>query len=152
MRIYQLEKVLNVITNRGKLQNAEEKETDFLAKWLRKFHEEIHASEVLDLRNLVENYVREKRLFVWEDEGYRAMAGYAGGTLNGVRVNMVYTPPEFRGKGYATSLVASLSQRLLSSGKKFCCLYTDLLNPTSNNIYQKMGYQQVCDWNVYRFK
>jgi uncharacterized protein len=152
MRIYQLEKVLSLPLSPGSLQKAREKDGDFLAEWLRQFHDEINVSEKLDLRNMVENYIREQRLFIWEAGGARAMAAAAGSSLNGVRVNMVYTPSEFRGKGYATSLVAALSQSFLDSGKKFCCLYTDLLNPTSNSIYQKIGYQPVCDWNVYRFK
>jgi predicted GNAT family acetyltransferase len=58
---------------------------------------------------------------------------------------MVYTPPHLRKQGYATSCVAALTQRMLDSGKRFCCLYTDLTNPTSNAIYQKIGYQPVCD-------
>ncbi len=152
MRIYQLEKVETISKSPGSHQPAQGKNLDFLTEWFRQFHAEIRASEELDLRNIAENYIREQRLFVWDDEGYRAMAAYAGSTLNGVRLNMVYTPSEFRGKGYATSLVAALSQSLLDSGKKFCCLYTDLLNPTSNNIYQKIGYKPVCDWNVYKFK
>ncbi len=152
MRIYQVEKIISVPMSPGTLQKAQEKNMGLLTEWLLQFHDEISISEEVDEKKMVENYIREQRMFVWEDEGYRAMAAYAGSTLNGVRVNMVYTPPEFRGKGYATSLVATLSQSLLDSGKKFCCLYTDLLNPTSNSIYQKIGYQPVCDWNVYKFK
>ena len=152
MRLYRLDKVLRVPVSPGSFQKAQEKDMNFLIGWLRQFHGEISLSEEVDDKNMVENYIREQRLFVWEDRGYRAMTAYAGSTLNGVRLNMVYTPSEFRGKGYATSLVASLSQNLLDSGKKFCCLYTDLLNPTSNSIYQKIGYEPVCDWNVYRFK
>src|SRR5580658_825923 len=152
MRIYQLEKTMGVSTSPGILQKAGEGDGDLLAQWLQQFHDEIGVSEELNIRHMVENYIREQRLFLWEDGGFRAMAAYAGSTVNGVRLNMVFTPPEFRGKGYATSLVATLSQSLLDSGKKFCCLYTDLLNPTSNSIYQKIGYQPVCDWNVYKFK
>jgi predicted GNAT family acetyltransferase len=60
-------------------------------------------------------------------------------------VSGVYTPPELRCKGYATSCVAELSRNILQSGKKFCMLYTDLANPTSNSIYMKIGYWPVCD-------
>ncbi len=152
MRLYRLEKMMDVPMSPGNLQKSREKDSDFLTEWLGQFSAEIGISEKGDDRKMVENYIREQRLFVWEDGSARAMAAYAGTTLNGVRVNWVFTPAEFRGKGYATSLVASLSQKLLDSGKKFCCLYTDLLNPTSNSIYQKIGYQPVCDWNVYKFK
>ena len=58
----------------------------------------------------------------------------------------MYTPPELRGRGYATALTAELSQRLLDGrlfegGRRFCFLYTDLANPTSNAIYERIGYR-----------
>jgi len=56
-----------------------------------------------------------------------------------------------RGRGYATSCVAALTTRLLDSGKTFCCLYTDLSNPTSNSIYQRIGYRPVCDTQLWKF-
>jgi predicted GNAT family acetyltransferase len=40
---------------------------------------------------------------------------------------------------------------LLDQGKQFTSLFTDLSNPTSNSIYQKIGYQPVCDFDLYRF-
>ncbi len=73
------------------------------------------------------------------------MAVAQGVTPNGCRVGYVYTPLELRGRGYATALVAELSQRMLDSGMSFCVLYTDLGNPTSNAIYQRIGYEAVCD-------
>jgi predicted GNAT family acetyltransferase len=60
-------------------------------------------------------------------------------------VNLVYTRPQLKKKGNATACVAALTQRMLDSGKRFCCLYTDLTNPTSNLIYRKIGYQPICD-------
>jgi predicted GNAT family acetyltransferase len=81
-----------------------------------------------------------------------AMAGYGGATPNGVRIGPVYTPPDLRGRGYATALVASLSQWLLTDrGRTFCFLYTDLSNPTSNEIYRRIGYRQVAESAEYKF-
>jgi predicted GNAT family acetyltransferase len=60
-------------------------------------------------------------------------------------VGMVYTPPYFRGRGYATSCVAAVSQFGLDRVYKKCVLYTDLANPTSNSIYMKIGYRPICD-------
>jgi predicted GNAT family acetyltransferase len=79
------------------------------------------------------------------------LAGAARPTVNGIAIGPVYTPPQFRGKGYASSLVAKLSQHLLDQGRTFCTLFTDLANPTSNRIYQNIGYRPVCDYTVYRF-
>jgi predicted GNAT family acetyltransferase len=73
------------------------------------------------------------------------MAAWAGPTPNGVRINMVYTPPQLRGRGYASNAVAGLTRHLLVSGRKFVFLYTDLDNPTSNKIYRQLGYEPVVE-------
>jgi predicted GNAT family acetyltransferase len=57
----------------------------------------------------------------------------------------VYTPPEHRGHGYGSAVTAAASQIALDRGKRFCFLYTDLANPTSNAIYTRIGYRPVCD-------
>jgi len=92
-----------------------------------------------------EAWVREGRLVLWEDGAPVAMAVAGGRTRNGVRVGYVYTPPERRRHGYASALVARLSQSLLDDGVRFCVLYTDLANPTSNAIYARIGYRPICD-------
>ena len=74
-----------------------------------------------------------------------AMAGLERETARGIAISWVYTPAHLRRHGYATACVAALTQRMLDNGKSFCCLYTDLANPTSNSIYQKIGYRPVCD-------
>jgi uncharacterized protein len=85
-------------------------------------------------------------ILLWEDGGEPvSLAGWGGPTPNGIRVGPVYTPPELRGRGYATALTAELSQRLLDRGSSFCFLYTDLANPTSNAIYERIGYRRVCE-------
>ena len=90
-------------------------------------------------------------LLLWEDGGDPvSVAGWGGPTPNGIRVGPVYTPPELRGLGYATALTAELSQRLLDGrlyegGRRFCFLYTDLANPTSNAIYERIGYRRIAE-------
>ena len=87
-------------------------------------------------------------ILLWADEGEPvSLAAWGGPTPNGIRVGPVYTPPELRGRGYATAVTAELSRRLLDGtlfegGRRFCFLYTDLANPTSNAIYERIGYHQ----------
>ena len=64
----------------------------------------------------------------------------------------MYTPPQHRGNGYASALVAAQSQWLLDNGYEFCFLYTDLANPTSNAIYERIGYSQVAEAGMYSFR
>jgi predicted GNAT family acetyltransferase len=62
----------------------------------------------------------------------------------------VYTPPERRGRGYASACVATLSAATLDAGLR-CILYTDLGNATSNSIYRSIGYRAVAELVRYRF-
>ena len=94
-----------------------------------------------------------KKLYVLEDNGMPvSMAGYTREMQTAIGVAFVYTPPCYRGKGYATSCVAQISQFALGKGFTKCVLYTDLLNPTSNSIYQKIGYVPICDSLMLKFK
>lgn len=90
--------------------------------------------------------IESGNVLVWETEnGLASVASLARPTPNGVAVNGVYTPPEQRGRGYASCCVAAITQRALDSGKRFTCLYTDASNPTSNAIYERLGYCLVCE-------
>ena len=79
------------------------------------------------------------------------MSGFGGPTPSGIRIGPVYTPPRHRRRGYATTLVADQSAWLLERGYRVCFLYTDLANPTSNRIYEEIGYVSVGDSADYRF-
>ena len=91
--------------------------------------------------------------WLWrDDERPVSLAGYSGRTPTGIRVGPVYTPPEFRRRGYATALVAELSGWLLRRGHRSVFLFTDLSNPTSNRIYTDVGYERVADSAVFNFR
>jgi predicted GNAT family acetyltransferase len=61
------------------------------------------------------------------------------------RVAPVYTPPSLRGRGYAGAVTAAVSQAALDAGATEVVLYTDLANPVSNSVYQRLGYRPVED-------
>lgn len=69
-----------------------------------------------------------------------------------VRISGVYTPPEHRRQGYASAAVAAASQIALERGAVACVLNTDLANPTSNRIYQAIGYRPVRDSQIWSFQ
>lgn len=97
--------------------------------------------------------IASKKIYILEDNGIPfAMAGFTRVMQTAIGVAFVYTPPYERRKGYATSIVAQISQLALDKGFTKCVLYTDLANPTSNSIYQKIGYTPVCDSLQLRFE
>lgn len=130
----------------GALRIARADEVELVASWLGQFAVDArlpaHEHEVL--RRSAATRVAGGGLFVWEHDGAPvSMASLQGATRHGIRVSFVYTPAEHRGRGYASACVAALSRRALASGKRFCTLYTDLANPTSNAIYQRVGYRRI---------
>ena len=133
---------------------AEPREDELVAEWLYEFHLEAlpnEPSSLADHREAAKIRLADQDLYLWDDGQPVALAGRQRPTPHGVCIGPVYTPLHFRRKGYATALTAALSQLLLDSGKRFTALFTDLSNPVSNSIYQKIGYQPVCDFDLYRF-
>jgi uncharacterized protein len=154
-RIYQLERVRPVGGVPGRLRWASKADGPVLIPWVRAFHAEAFREHAppFDAEQLVNRRLGGSTdgLCLWDDEGPRTLAGFTGPTPHGIRVGPVYTPPEHRSRGYASACVAALSQLLLDRGYRFCFLYTDLANPTSNRIYQRIGYASVCDVAEFRF-
>ena len=151
LRIYQCDRVDLAAHGPGCLRTAADDDLPLLVEWRRDFCREVGHAVGEDHRAAVENFLADRRLYVWENGRTVSMAGWAGETVSGLRLGMVYTPPEFRRRGYATSCVAGLTQLLLDSGKSHCFLAADLANPTSNGIYQKIGYRSVCDSQTWHF-
>jgi hypothetical protein len=135
----------------GHFRQATMADVPTLTPWAEGFTAELQL-ELSDARTDVERRIGRDRLFVWCDPQPVSMAGCAGPTPNGIRINFVYTPPEFRRRGYAGACVAALSRRMLEAGKKFVFLYVDAGNATTNRIYRAVGFQAVCDWDDYHFQ
>ncbi|MGH7468107.1 MAG: GNAT family N-acetyltransferase [Longimicrobiales bacterium] len=150
-RIYQLTRVIPPARPApGELRVAEPADIDVIAEWIAAFGQEVNMPASRP-RKMAEERVHRRELFLWVDGRPRCMAAWAGSTPNSVRIGYVYTPPAERGRGYASAITASASQRALDAGYRYCFLFTDLANPTSNAIYQALGYQPVSDVMDYLF-
>ena len=155
-RIYELETVIPVSGVSGSYRRPTEADRELLVRWVDAFAAEaLGPIERLDAADWVNRYFAtpSRGGYLWENGGAPvSFAAYGNPTAHGIRIGPVYTPPEHRGQGYASACVAILSQHLLESGRSFCYLFTDLANPTSNAIYQKIGYNPVNDVDVYEFE
>src|SRR5262245_22495733 len=157
--VYALRAVRSVPAARGASREADRPEDlELILTWLGGFDAEVgppalSADADQRRRRAATVFASDVGGFwLWEDDGRPvAMTGVGSFTRNGARIGPVYTPPEARGRGYATSLVADVSRRQLAGGRSFCFLHTDLANPTSNAIYRRIGYEHVCDSVVLAF-
>jgi len=156
-KIYALERVLPVEGVPGEARPADDRDRPLLRAWLRDFgvealretnHDEARTERLLDHRLGSES----AGFTIWEDGLPVSLAGFGGATPNGVRIGPVYTPPALRGRGYGSAVTAAVSAERLASGLRFCFLYTDVTNPTSNKIYTDIGYEPVCDAVDYAFE
>lgn len=153
-RAYELHRVSPPLAAPGFLRPAGEGDLTLLAEWTRAFHHEALGEEmsVEESREITALRIDDRQLYTWDSGEPVSMAAVTRPTLNGITVSLVYTPPRLRGRGFAGNCVAALSQRMLDSGYRLCTLFTNLANPTSNDIYQKVGYHPIADFNVYRFE
>jgi len=144
--VYTLKKVsMPANMPEGKLRWATAKEADLLSGWIATFLKEVmlkaeHLCEK-DALQRAKDWIAAQSLAVWDVQGKPVSIATAQGTDTVARIGTVYTPVEYRGKGYASALVANLSQLQLDQGKEMCCLHADARNPVSNSIYRKIGYE-----------
>ena len=139
----------------GRMREAGPSDIPIVLRWITAFAEEA-LGEAAHVEEAESAYRRretdpEGAWLLWDDGGPVSLAAYGSPTPTGTRVGPVYTPPELRGRGYATSLVAELTEERLATGLSFCFLFTDLANPTSNAIYARIGYEPVADWDQWVF-
>lgn len=134
----------------GALRAAREGDRALLVRWTGDFVREAKVPHG-DAERSVARGLAAGELFVWEDGDPACMVGVHVAVAGVVRLGPVYTPPDRRAHGYATSAVAAASEAALARGAHTCMLFTDLSNPTSNRIYAAVGYERFADWREYRF-
>ena len=132
---------------------AGEEDRKRLVQWHGEFSAATGEAAVRDVDDWADERVERRDLMFWEapDGTPVAMAAAAPKVAGQVRVVAVYTPEPLRGRGYAGAVTAEVSRVALASGADEVLLFTDLANPTSNGLYQRIGYRPVSDFAVYHF-
>lgn len=151
LRIYALHQVSPVQSIPGGMRKAEPGDISLLQQWITAFSAEAIPHDPPPPPEWAEQRVARGEIAIWEDGLPVSMALVTRPVSRSITVSGVYTPPDHRRKGYASALVAALSQQQLDRGYQFCSLFTNLANPTSNSIYQKIGYRPVTDFLEYWF-
>jgi predicted GNAT family acetyltransferase len=147
--IYELHEVIVPESDGGQAIVADESHFDLVKEYATGFIVDCFPNESRDVDQdaleFANRSIKQKSLFLWQNkEGeLTSMAARNRESKNAATISWVYTPPRYRKKGHASKVVAALSQQILADGKSFCNLFTDLSNPTSNSIYQKVGYRKV---------
>ena len=153
MNIMRLDKVNETPKAPGFCRPLREADLFFVPYWELAFNVDCHLNEgsLQDKTNQVKARIGRDIQYLWED-GYPVSQAHQGKkTPGGAGISGVYTPPQYRGRGYASSVVAELSQILLARGNTFCFLFADAENPISCGIYRKIGFYDLCVFDDLRF-
>jgi predicted GNAT family acetyltransferase len=155
-RIYRCSRVIPPRATTGRARFAGQSDRQLLIDWLSAFSREAGVRQVDDAPVIADRWIARvggRAMWLWEVDGRVAsLSGVSGPTPHGIRVGPVYTPPDERGHGYASNLVAAQTQAQLEAGREFVFLFTDLANPTSNHVYQAIGYEPVADVDQWTFE
>ncbi len=136
----------------GELRVAEEGDVALLAEWERAFRVEAGIGVNYEAEAAVRTRVDRGSQLLWVDGAPVSTLAFSPPVAGTTRIGPVYTPPEHRARGYASSAVAEVSRRALAGGSERCMLLTDLANPTSNKIYASVGYRRFADWEEHTFE
>ncbi|GDY46792.1 hypothetical protein SANT12839_076740 [Streptomyces antimycoticus] len=135
----------------GRPRTATAADRDLLVTWYAGFARETQAL-INDVAVQVDDKLGHDGITLWELDGRPvACAGISRTVAGMARVALVYTPPELRGRGYAGAATAAVSRAARAAGVREVLLFTDLGNPTSNALYQRLGYRPLEDHLVLSF-
>lgn len=155
MRLWEATEVVAPSLPAGQLRAARADDVDLAVAWWNAFFAdaaeqagrpgEAHGGERMEADEMARR-VADGLVWLWEDETGRVvhLTAHNPPAYGVARVGPVYTPRDARGRGYASATVAAVTQRLLDEGVR-ACLFTDQDNPTSNKIYEAVGYRPVVD-------
>jgi GNAT superfamily N-acetyltransferase len=135
----------------GQARVAGPDDRSLLIAWTQEFGREAHT--VGDSTALVDDRLSFRGYTLWEQASQPvSVAGLSRQVAGQVRVGPVYTPGEHRGRGYGGAVTWTVSQAARQAGAAEVVLFTDLANPVSNRLYERLGYQPVAERLILAFK
>jgi predicted GNAT family acetyltransferase len=143
--IYHLKSLKPSDLNYG-VRIANAKDYELVLGWMRAFILETQINS-FNLEGVVKNNLQNGNYYLLIADSIPVSLGGISGIVELEdhligRVGPVYTPMEFRKRGYASAITSYVTQALLDRGA-IATLYTQATNPTSNKIYQELGYELV---------
>ncbi|MEV4705974.1 GNAT family N-acetyltransferase [Actinoplanes sp. NPDC049316] len=136
---------------KGSARVAGSADRDLLVGWMAAFYRDV-GEEPRQVEEFIDDKLAHSGMLIWELDGRPvSMAGVTRQQSGMVRIQAVYTPREHRGHGYAGAVTTALTRAALDAGAVHVVLFTDLANPTSNALYQRLGYVPLEDRSMVEF-
>jgi uncharacterized protein len=135
----------------GQLRQAEQEDQETVIAFCECFANDPRMSpaERAGARTDAERRMEQGELFLWDDGGTKSIAAYKESLPTGGRLNLVYTPPEYRRRGYASACVAALTRLRFERGWDWCALFIDTSDPAASRMYRNLGFREVPKFQNY---
>ena len=142
-RLYRLGE-LAVPSAPGESVRASSEHRDLLVDWIGAFADELNIPHG-DPEGVVDSRLDSGSIALWQVDEPVSIAAASQVVAGMARIGPVYTPPQWRGHGYGSASTAAASEDALARGATDVVLFADVANPTSNSIYQKIGFRAIAD-------
>jgi GNAT superfamily N-acetyltransferase len=148
-RLYRLGVLTSPTGVLGGHRDADHSDAALLVDWVQHFFIETfsHHRDATAGRRFVEHAnAAGDRFVLWQIDGAPVSMAMLRAPSAGVsRIGPVFTPQKLRGHGYGSAVTAAASELARRGGADDVVLFADLANPTSNAIYQRLGFEAVAD-------
>ncbi len=143
-RVYQLVRPTYTPPAGGRLEAATMADGDLVLAWLKNFAREakLECGDLNDVRN---GLIAQQQIFLWKNPQPVSMAAWLAPTPNGGCINLVYTPPELRHQGHASSVVTALGRHMLAQGRRYCFILADPDDHRLHALYMRLGARTLCE-------
>lgn len=99
-------------------------------------------------RMTVESMCKRHHVLVGEVDGHLAAKAHINAdSYSRCQIGGVFVEPSFRGRGYATELVASFCCKLIANGRGVS-LFVNKTNIPALKVYKKLGFNIVSDYRI----
>jgi GNAT superfamily N-acetyltransferase len=127
-----------------RITNVDENDRALLTNWLRAYNiEAVHSQDddklTGDVERLVKGMIDDGNAWILTVEDIPVcLVGFNATLLDIVQIGPVWTPPEFRCKGYARTLLALELEQARDKGVERAILFTG--NPAGAKAYESIGF------------
>ena len=135
----------------GQLRQAGHEDIKTVVEYCEAFAQDprMSSAERAGARADAEKRLAQAEVFLWDDVGPKSIAAYRESIPTGGRLNLVYTPPEYRRRGYASACVAALTRLVLERAWNWCALFVDINDPVASHMYRNLGFHEVAKFQNY---
>ena len=124
----------------GDLRKPRDNERGTIEDWAEEYAAEMPAP--IPVKDFLLRKMQDGDLYLWDNLGPKTMLSISKVSPLCARISSVFTPQSFRGRGYASAAVATLSSQLLEQGHAYTSLTVETDALHLHRMYRRLGFEK----------